>query len=236
MATPPFDLDCELTRWRQSLAAHEAITPERACELESHLRDSMAALRARDLSEEEAFWIAARRLGAAAPLSAQFAEADPAAAWRNRIFWMAVGLLVVQVAQTLLMVLGGSLVWFSSAHGRPKLGYGIAWLVPLLSISAMFFFIRGLAAGRWPGLSRWLDAFCSRRSRFPWQFILLAALPTAGLFIFALYAMGHPDHFGRPASGPMALGPVLFVIWPFLMAILAAVYAPKRMPQISRNR
>ena len=101
-----FDLDCELTRWRQSLAAHEAITPERACELESHLRDSMAALRARDLSEEEAFWIAARRLGAAAPLSVQFAEADPAAAWRNRIFWMAVGLLVVQVAQTLLMVLG----------------------------------------------------------------------------------------------------------------------------------
>jgi len=230
--TIPSGLNAELARWRQSLANHEALTAERACELETHLREEIAMLQAKGLSPAEAFWVASRRLGAASDLAGEFTAADPAGVWRNRIFWMAVGLLAAQVAQTIVMVLGGGVVWFGAMHGRPQLGTGIAWLVPLISLGMMLVFIRGLAAGRWPRLSRQLEDFCSRQGRFPWQFILLAALPLAGMFILALYAytLGQ-GHDARPA--PMLLGPPLFVVWPFLIAILAAVYAPKRLPPVS---
>ena len=233
MALPTtFDLAAELSRWRHSLSAHEAITPERACELESHLRDEIAALQAKGLSAEEAFWVAACRLGTIPSLSGEFTAADPSGVWRNRIFWMAVGLLAAQVAQTVMMVLGGGLVWLSAMHGWPRLGNGVAWLVPLFSLGAMLIFIRGLTAGRWPRLSRLLEAFCSRQGRFPWKFLLLAALPLVGLFILSLYifTLG-PGHFVRP--GPMLLGPALFILWPFVLAFLAAAYAPKHLPPLS---
>jgi hypothetical protein len=231
-----FDLERELASWHQSLAAHEALTPERAAELKTHLREEIAALQARGLDLRESFLVATLRLGDPAELAGQFTAADPAGVWRNRIFWMVVGLLVAQAAQTFLMVLGSSLVWLTTMRGQPELGYGVAWFVPLLSIAAMLVLIRGLAAGRWPRFARLLEAFCSRQSRFPWQFILLAALPALGLLILGAYAyIRGQGHFVRPAPVPMLLGPALFVIWPFLLAILAAIYAPRRMPPVSAD-
>ncbi len=88
-----FDLSGASLQWRQELV-RQGITPVEANELESHLRDAMADLRPRGLSEEEAFWIARHRLGAVADLAEQFAKADPARVWKDRIFWSAALALV----------------------------------------------------------------------------------------------------------------------------------------------
>jgi len=83
-----FNLNQALAGWRLELA-QQGVRAAEANELESHLHDSMNDLQNRGLSEEEAHWIARHRLGSAADLAEQFAKADPARVWRERIFWAA---------------------------------------------------------------------------------------------------------------------------------------------------
>src|ERR1051325_9357779 len=100
METPTsFDLNENISKWRGSLAQSSTVRPEELDELELHLRDSMERLRARDLSEEEAFFVAARRLGTPDTLTREFARANPTRVWQARLFWILTGLFVFQFFQ-----------------------------------------------------------------------------------------------------------------------------------------
>ncbi len=52
-----------LKNWRNELQRNEALRPLDMDELEQHLRDSIAELRTKGLNDEEAFYVASRRLG-----------------------------------------------------------------------------------------------------------------------------------------------------------------------------
>ena len=90
-----FDLNAAVANWQQELAAQGDLTSIVRRELETHLRDTVAELRERGLNNEEAFWLARRRVGQPQQLGEEFAKADPLQAWRERTFWMAVALLAV---------------------------------------------------------------------------------------------------------------------------------------------
>jgi hypothetical protein len=92
-----FDLNTAVENWRQELAAQPPLTPDNRRELETHLRDALAELKARGLSDEESFWLARRRVGQPQSLAVEFFKADPAKVWRERIFWAAIVLLVVRL-------------------------------------------------------------------------------------------------------------------------------------------
>ena len=88
-----FDLTAALEYWRAELAVQPSLTAEVRRELETHLRDALTGFRQRGLTDEEAFWLARRRVGQPAQLGDEFVKADPAAVWRERVFWMAVAFL-----------------------------------------------------------------------------------------------------------------------------------------------
>ena len=83
-----FDLNAAVKNWRQELAAQPPLTSDNRRELETHLRDALAELKARGLSDEESFWLARRRVGQPQQLGEEFVKADPAKVWRERVFWM----------------------------------------------------------------------------------------------------------------------------------------------------
>jgi hypothetical protein len=58
-----FDLNAAIQRWRGQLAGSPSFRADDLEELESHLRDSVVSLQAKELSDEEAFLIAVRRTG-----------------------------------------------------------------------------------------------------------------------------------------------------------------------------
>jgi hypothetical protein len=86
-----FDLNAAIERWRNNLRQSPSIRPENLNELETHLRDSVTAFRKAALSEEEAFLIAARRLGGATTLEPEFAKVNGREVWLSRLLWMLVG-------------------------------------------------------------------------------------------------------------------------------------------------
>jgi len=107
-------LESQIAAWRAHLRKSQTITGQDAAELEDHLREQIASLRADGLSEDEAFLVAVKRLGAVDALTREFARehsdrlwkqlvlagdpgyggaASAAAGW-SRKMWVALGLAV----------------------------------------------------------------------------------------------------------------------------------------------
>ena len=89
-----FDLNLAVQRWREELARSSAFRTENLNELESHLRDSFDRLRTRELSDEEVFLIATRRLGNAQKLEREFGKMNNAAVGFDRFLWIFVAILL----------------------------------------------------------------------------------------------------------------------------------------------
>jgi hypothetical protein len=89
-----YDLNTAIENWRAELAAQANLTAEVRRELETHLRDTIAGFQQRSLNDEESCWLACKRVGRPPQLGEEFVKADPAAIWREHIFWMAVGIMV----------------------------------------------------------------------------------------------------------------------------------------------
>ena len=89
-----FDLNTAIQRWRDQLSQSPHFRPENLEELETHLRDSVAAFQRTALSEEESFLVATRRIGGAPALEPEFAKVNGKEVWMNRLLWMLTGILL----------------------------------------------------------------------------------------------------------------------------------------------
>lgn len=105
-ATTPFDLNQAIQRWRENLGQSPAFRSENLFELESHLRDSVARLQRQELSDEEAFLVATKRLGPPATLETEFAKQNVQLVWLDRALWVLVGAQIWGIAQAVTHVLG----------------------------------------------------------------------------------------------------------------------------------
>jgi len=89
-----FDLNLAVQRWREDLAHSSAFRNENLNELESHLRDSIAALQKSGLSNAEAFLIASQRIGSARQLEVEFGKLNGRSLWTDRLLWVLIGIQV----------------------------------------------------------------------------------------------------------------------------------------------
>ncbi|GAA2017722.1 permease prefix domain 1-containing protein [Pseudokineococcus marinus] len=118
----PADLEARVADWRAHVGRSPAVSPADVEELEAHLRDQVDDLRAAGLTDDEAFLVGVRRLGAVDALSAEYARehgdrlwkqlvlAPPGAAAGRRRLRRAVLLAVgAALAVQVLRLLGGTL-------------------------------------------------------------------------------------------------------------------------------
>jgi hypothetical protein len=92
METPTsFNLNDAVRRWRAALSQSPQVREEDLAELEGHLRDGIAGWQARGLTDEEAFLLAARRLGNQTALQTEYAKVNRRHIWMDRLLWMLVG-------------------------------------------------------------------------------------------------------------------------------------------------
>lgn len=109
-----FDLNAAVQRWRAGLARSSSFGMNDLEELESHVRDSEALLRAQGLSAEEAFLIAIRRTGSRDVLAAEFAAVNGSSVWLDRLLWMTTGWITMSALLSLIttLMLGTVFAWF----------------------------------------------------------------------------------------------------------------------------
>jgi hypothetical protein len=136
-----FDLNGAIAEWRSGMGREDALGAEALRELESHLREGVRELTGKGLSEEEAFLIARRRMGAGPELAKEFAAADPEGVWRRRLFWFVMMSVFTWLFAEFYMVLGQ--VFMSSDFVRTMKYGSVPWIWILAGISA-FLVCRGV--------------------------------------------------------------------------------------------
>ena len=219
-----FDLNAAVAAWRQELAAQSDLTPIVRRELETHLRDTVAELQARGLNNEEAFWLARRRLGRPQQLGEEFALVDPTKVWPERAFWLVLTLLAVNLwsasisfllllsTQAVARRTGGFLPLYNVAHL-------ILYSVPILAGAIL------LAKGRFDfATKRWHSFFGSRLR-------LAIAATTWILFIAGGRAW---SQMAQAHSAPydIVINLLYMFVWPLMLLGLLMWLAPKRMPPL----
>lgn len=96
-----FQLEEHLREWSNHFSQTESMCRGDAEELECHLRDSVAALAANGLNEQEAFLVATHRLGEPDSLGQEFRKANGRGIWALRAFWMTAGCLLFELLRSL---------------------------------------------------------------------------------------------------------------------------------------
>jgi hypothetical protein len=106
-----------MQNWRENLAQSPAFRRENINELESHLRDCVAILRAAGLSEDEAFLVGSRRIGDGQQLETEFGKVNRKAIWADHVLWMLVGIqllmFVNDIAVSIIIHPFSGLRWWS---------------------------------------------------------------------------------------------------------------------------
>ena len=198
-----FDLNEEIAEWRSNLAKSEAFDASAVNELESHLREEIESLLSLNLSEEEAFWVARRRLGGAGELGCEFAKINRSAVLRVRLFWMAAGVLGYMLAVqsgAAASKLGVLLAAFGGLRGP---GLGIVHVASQMVVLGAVLYLCYRVCRKicdTPGFSRWAGSVTER-------IILFAAL---GLLVFMLAttricAIGVPGFIGVEECARVAI-------------------------------
>lgn len=78
-------VESQIAQWREFLSARPAVSPADVDELESHLRDHLEALTASGLTADEAFLVAARRVGAIDDVAREFAREHSERLWKHLV-------------------------------------------------------------------------------------------------------------------------------------------------------
>ncbi|MSU62218.1 MAG: hypothetical protein EXS31_07460 [Pedosphaera sp.] len=165
--------------WRTRLADSAEMTPHDIAELESHLRDSMAALQELGLSGGEAFLIAARRLGHPDELETAYAMRNSSGAWSARAFWMAAGCLAYLIAVNLGTVGAYLTLWLAQALTQQ--GFGVGWL-GLIARALAFLTVGWFAIVLGPRIGADVQkSFCRRLVEHPLTLLTMLVLAGGGL-------------------------------------------------------
>lgn len=187
-----FDLEAAIQEWRTQLASQLPVEEGVVLELESHLRDAIRELNNNGLTLEESFLVASRRLGSTTALGQEFRKANPAAVWRQRVFWMVAGCLAIR----LWSGLSSQVIWVMASRVNLEPGvipwaYTIVFLAISLVPFALLWHVARSDRFQIPALVRSLRS--SRLRLFGWL-----SLATVGLFVLGesvLLAFGDTSPF-----------------------------------------
>jgi hypothetical protein len=168
---PSFNLNRAIQSWRDDLGQSPAFRGENLDELESHLRDSAAALESCGLSAEEAFLIAAKRMGGSGTLEREFGKVNQETLWLDRLFWMLIGLQVWGfISGAIGLVTRNALVFGLNGAGYDFKAHGytiptiLFTLVNLAGFAGSLTFCWWLFQRKGQRLGRWLGRWLHRRT------------------------------------------------------------------------
>jgi hypothetical protein len=97
-----FQLKDSIENWKQKLSNSNSFTSSDIEELESHLLEEVDLLKEKELTEEEAFYVASSRLGSVELLSSEFTKINTNSIYLKRIAWFLGGYILISFIQQLI--------------------------------------------------------------------------------------------------------------------------------------
>ena len=139
-------LEEQVEQWRSYLRRRQAIRPVDVEELEDHLRGEVTALRGAGLSENEAFLVAVKRMGALDAISNEFAREHSERLWKQLVMSPAVGVRSGVQEQTEAIVVLALVALAALAVKVPSL-FGLEWGADMALFRNASFFVLPILTG-----------------------------------------------------------------------------------------
>ena len=136
------ELNQSIAAWRRQLLASEAIQPEDADELETHLRASVTQLMEQGLSPDEALLVAQHRLGTVEQVQGEFEKINEHRYWGHRFLWMIVGYLGISLVMTSIKLAASISVLFGKFYALN--GIQMGWMHNIATLALFTAFMTGL--------------------------------------------------------------------------------------------
>jgi len=231
------NIEKHIDRWRKGLAQSDAFTGGDIGELENHLREEIATLQRKGLSEQEAVLVARHRLGDTSQLAEEFAKVDGGRRAMQHLSSMAMGVLLFLLASYTSTGISRGGVWVGTLFGLN--GYALGWVGAALKVLTVV----GLLLFGWLILRSWTRtqmAEVSKGMSIPqailWFFVVvMLAVATIGgqlLFTAATARSLGVAEYGRAC---LVMGYAGFA-WTILTPILAAVVFVTARVHVQRHR
>lgn len=233
-----FDLNEEILKWRSSLAGTEPVSESAVDELESHLREEIEALASLNLSEEESFWLARRRLGGEGEIAGEFAKINRSAVLRGRLFWMAAGILTYVLAIQSGIAASKLGVLFAGLGGLAGPGLGLVAVISELLVLGLILYLSYRVHRRMcnkPGVGWWSGNITGRIILFAALAVSFIALALAATRMVGAVAaariMGMQD-YGMAAIGSAYVQLALDVLLPVVMVVVLIILRKSQSKEI----
>lgn len=208
-------LEDRIQQWRSRYETQDAFSRDQLHELEAHLRDSVSTLHSTGLAENEAFLIAAHRLGEPAPLAQQFQTNAGAAWWMKRLTWMLGGVVVFNGLEQLRGIVSYLLVWFWKVRPTEMMP---SLFLTQVAVSLLLIFFFWLLLRRQGLVARWTLQKCPG---WLWMTLLAIAilLKPVVIGIGLMETIHHPQSILWWTWGAQAVA----ALWPMGWMILFVV-------------
>lgn len=188
-------LEKQVEAWRAHLRKSQAITVQDAAELEDHLREQIRSLQEDGLSEDEAFLVAVKRLGAVDALTREFAREHSDRLWKQLMLPGDEGPGGAESASagwSLRMWVALNLALAAAVAIKIPALFGITFHTEL----GTAFYARNMSFFALPFIAAYFawDRPLARRGRLALVAVFVAAAAAVNAFPFAFSPKGEPGH------------------------------------------
>jgi hypothetical protein len=224
-----FNLEENLRNWRENFQSAEAMRGSDVDELDQHVRDSIAGLQSKGLSEQEAFAVATHCVGGSELLAGEFAKVNGRHMWTQRVFWMIAGVLVFWVSQISIAALSS----IGEVAAALWSGNGIVMAIVPIGITVL----------AWSAIAFTVRKCCIRESGFSWWPVsstrltvgivaaILVGTLTSGFSRMAFMTTATMSEIGRAMIIGSVANSLLSIIGP--LVLLVVVLAMRQRPEPS---
>lgn len=219
-----FDLNEQIIKWRSNLAQSETLAGSDIYELESHLCEEIEQLTTLKLSDEEAFLVAAHRLGTTDSLADEYEKINRGVKFKRRLSFMIAGILAYLLATYFAISASKGCVWLVAACGIRGYTLGfVGFISQMLTLVATFFFgyfVYKLILNR-PGFRKKINKLTTRLILLISLLVLLFIITVSQIFFTAIMArIMSPQEYGQATQYLAYTKFVWSVLFPALLIIL----------------
>ena len=213
-----FGIEKSIADWKTQLTQRQTMTPSDVDEMEMHLRDEMDHLQKAGLTAEESFLVACRRIGDCDQVAGEFAKINGNVVWKNRFFWMIIGVLTMEVLSSVAKSATGISAVLAKWCHVPVSWYLMGMLVPVASSLVVI----GLGWCVYQCAPKLAEVSDRMRTAMIVTLALSAVVVGKILQLMSLAGVriATPEAYGQFVLGSMYANLGLSFLWPFFLATL----------------
>lgn len=223
-----FDLNQQISNWRKNVIEKGSCHVSDVDEMESHLKDEIDQLKSQNLSEQEAFLVAAHRLGQPDAIAEEFAKVN-GTLWLRKIFYALCGVFAFWAANQIAEAVSKVFLMLATAFGYRGSSLGIATGIFKIAVLIVIIYLGYLIVRSYAGgFQNSLRSTKGKIIIFSAALFLVVLCFTSQLFLTTVFtSMSDAENYGE-VQVPLS---IINFSWAILLPLILVTFLIYTQPK-----